>query len=241
MPAEEIERERGPILQELNMYEDTPMRHVGDLFESLLYGDHPLGWEIIGARENIKRFRRSDFVRYLTRAYVASNVVVGIAGNFDIEWAKKTIARDFSGMRVGKNPARKKIVEKQTSPAVFVQNKKTDQTHFLLGVRTFDFFHKDRYALSVLSGILGGGMSSRLFLAVRERRGLAYSVHTGVDAYHDAGYLATQCGVQHNNLTKTIRVILDEYHRLCEELVSDRELLKVKEHIKGSLGMPRVF
>lgn len=237
LPAEEIERERGPILQELNMYEDTPMRHVGDLFESLLYGDHPLGWEIIGARENIKRFRRSDFVRYLTRAYVASNVVVGIAGNFDIEWAKKTIARDFSGMRVGKNPARKKIVEKQTSPAVFVQNKKTDQTHFLLGVRTFDFFHKDRYALSVLSGILGGGMSSRLFLAVRERRGLAYSVHTGVDAYHDAGYLATQCGVQHNNLTKTIRVILDEYHRLCEELVSDRELLKVKEHIKGSLGM----
>lgn len=237
LPAEEIDRERGPILQELNMYEDTPIRHVCDVFESLLYGDQPLGREIIGTRENIRGFKRTDFIRYLNRAYVASNVVVGVAGNFDASWAKDTIGRSFSDMRTGKNPERKKIVEKQKAPAVFLQSKKTDQTHFMIGVRSFDFFHPDRYALSVLSTILGGGMSSRLFMAVRERRGLAYSVHTGTEAYHDAGYLSTQCGVEHENLEKTIAVILDEYKRIASEPVPEKELVKAKDHIKGSMAM----
>ncbi len=237
LPEEEIDRERGPILQELNMYEDTPVRHVGDVFEMLLYGDHPLGRDIIGTRENIKGFKRSEFLRYLNRAYVASNVVVGIAGNFDVEWAKRIIERDFFGMRTGKNPERKEIVERQKAPAVRLQTKKTDQTHFILGVRSFDFFHKDRHALAVLSTLLGGGMSSRLFMAVRERRGLAYSVHTGTDAYHDAGYLSTQCGVEHGNLEKTVAVILDEYKRIASEPVPEKELLKAKEHIKGSMAM----
>lgn len=237
LPAEEIDRERGPILQELNMYEDTPVRHIGDVFEQLLYGDHPLGRDIIGTRENIKGFKRADFIRYLDRAYVASNVVVGIAGNFDVAWAKSMIERDFAEMRTGKNPARKGIVEKQEAPAAVLQKKKTDQTHFIVGVRAFDFSHEDRYVLAVLSTLLGGGMSSRLFMAVRERRGLAYSVHTGTDMYHDAGYLATQCGVEHGNLEKTIEVILDEYRRIATELVPDKELLKAKEHIKGSMAM----
>ena len=237
LPAEEIDRERGPILQELNMYEDTPVRHIGDVFEMLLYGEHPLGRDIIGTHENIKGFKRADFIRYLNRAYVASNVVVGIAGNFDVAWAKEVIERNFSGMRTGKNPERKRIIERQKAPAIRLQKKKTDQTHFILGVRTFDFSHEDRYVLAVLSTILGGGMSSRLFMAVRERRGLAYSVHTGTDAYHDAGYLATQCGVEHENLEKTIRVILDEYRRIREEIVPEKELVKAKEHIKGSMAM----
>ncbi len=237
LPAEEIDRERGPILQELNMYEDTPVRHVGDVFEMLLYGDHPLGRDIIGTRENIKGFKRAEFLRYLNRAYVASNVVVGVAGNFDVAWAKGMIERSFADMRTGKNPERKGIVEKQKAPAVLLQTKKTDQTHFILGVRSFDFFHEDRHALAVLSTILGGGMSSRLFMAVRERRGLAYSVHTGTDAYHDAGYLSTQCGVEHENLEKTIEVILEEYKRIATELVPEKELLKAKEHIKGSMAM----
>lgn len=219
------------------MYEDTPVRHVGDVFEMLLYGEHPLGRDIIGTRENIKSFKRSEFIRYLNRAYVASNVVVGIAGNFDATWAKEIIERSFADMRTGKNPERKKITEKQKAPAVLLQSKKTDQTHFILGVRTFDFFHADRYTLAVLSTILGGGMSSRLFMAVRERRGLAYSVHTGTDAYHDAGYLSTQCGVEHGNLEKTIAVILEEYKRIATEAVPEKELLKAKEHIKGSMAM----
>jgi hypothetical protein len=136
------------------------------------------------------------------------------------------IERSFADMRTGENPERKGIIEKQKTPAVLLQTKKTDQTHFILGVRSFDFFHEDRHVLAVLSTILGGGMSSRLFMAVRERRGLAYSVHTGTDAYHDAGYLSTQCGVEHENLEKTIEVILEEYKRIATERVPEKELLK---------------
>ena len=237
LDAEEMNRERGPILQELNMYEDTPMRHIGDLFESLLYGDTPLGWEIIGTKENIRSFQRKDFIKYLNRAYVAGNVVVGIAGNFDPVWAKKVITKEFASLRTGTNPERKVIREKQKAPAVYVQTKKTDQTHMMLGVRTFDMYDDDRYALAILSTLLGGGMSSRLFMAVRERRGLAYSVHTMTEAFHDAGYLVTQCGVEHANLDETIRVILDEYKRISIELVEEKELSKAKEYIKGGMAM----
>ncbi len=234
---EEIERERGPILQELNMYEDTPMRHINDLWEMHLYGDHPLGWEIIGTKDNIKGFKRSDFMKYLKRGYVAGNVVVGVAGKMDPVKVKKEILKRFKNIRTGKQPVFKKIAEKQSKPGVFLQHKKTDQTHMLLGVRTYNMTHKDRYVLAVIATLLGGGMSSRLFMAVRERRGLAYSVHTSGENYHDAGYLATQCGVEHENLEKTIAVILDEYKRMANEKVEAEELSKAKEYIKGKLAM----
>ena len=234
---EEIDRERGPVLQELNMYEDMPMRHIGDLWELHLYGDTPLGWEIIGPKENLRRFMRADFIKYLKRGYVAENVVIGVAGNIDPKRVKKEIEKHFAGIRTGKRPVFKKNTKKQSVPEVFVQSKKTDQTQFILGVRTYDMFHPDRYVLSVLSTLLGGGMSSRLFMAVRERRGLAYSVHTMTEAFHDAGYLATQTGVEHENLEKTIAVILDEYRKVATEKVEASELKKAKEYIKGKLAM----
>lgn len=234
---EEIDREKGPILQELNMYEDTPVRHLNDLFELELYGDHPLGWEIIGTKPNLHAFKRVDFIQYLKRGYVAKNVVVGVAGKMDVTKLKKEIEKRFRSIRTGKKPTFQKAIEKQTKPHLFIQKKKTDQTHLLLGVRAYDMYHKDRFALSVLATILGGGMSSRLFMAVRERRGLAYSVHTGTESYHDAGYLATQCGVEHENLEKTIQVILDEYRRMSEEPVEADELTKAKEYIKGKMAM----
>lgn len=237
LEKEEIDRERGPILQEFNMYEDTPYRKVGEVFENLLYGDTPLGWDIIGPKDNIRSFRRRDFIRYWNRAYVANNIVVGVAGKFDPKKMRKLIERTFAHVKRGKLPVRKKIVERQKAPALLVKHKKTDQTHMVVGVRTFDWNHKDRYALAVLATLLGGGMSSRLFMAVRERRGLAYSVHTGVEHYHDAGYLATQVGVEHENLEKTLAVILDEYRRIRDELVPADELAKAKEHIKGATVM----
>ncbi len=234
---EEIDRERGPVIQELNMYEDTPMRHIGDLWELHLYGDHPLGWEIIGPKENLRRFQRQDFIKYLSRGYVAENVVIGVAGKIDPKKVKKEIEKHFAKIRTGKKPTFKKADDKQSKPGLYIQHKKTDQTHMILGVRSYDMYHKDRYVLSVLSTILGGGMSSRLFMAVRERRGLAYSVHTMVENYHDAGYLATQCGVEHENLEQTIRVILDEYRQIATELVDKEELKKAKEYIKGKMAM----
>ncbi len=237
LDQDEIDRERGTIIQEINMYEDMPMRKVAELWESHLYGDTPLGWDIAGPKENIRAFARRDFVRYMNRGYVGGNVVVGVAGNIDPKVVMKEISARFSVVRPGARPTFRKASDRQSAPGVFVQKKKTDQTHFLLGVRTFDLYHPDRFALSVLSAILGGGMSSRLFIEVRERRGLAYRVRTEVEAFHDAGYLATQCGVEHGNLEKTIAVILDEYRKIATEGVGEEELAKAKEYIKGGMAM----
>lgn len=234
---EEIKREKGPVLQELNMYEDMPPRHINDLWELHLYGDTPLGWEIIGTKENLHRFTRKDFMKYLARGYVAENVVVGVAGKVDPKKVLTAIKKHFAGIRTGKKPVFKKVKESQSKPGVFVQNKKTDQSHLIIGVRAYPMNHPDRYALAVLATVLGGGMSSRLWLAVRERRGLAYRVTTGVETYHDAGYLATQSGVEHENLEETIRVILDEYRKIASEKVGAEELLKAKDHMKGQMAL----
>ena len=237
LDKEEIDRERGTIIQEINMYEDIPMRRVGELFESHLYGDVSLGWDIAGPKENIKAFRRADFLRYMKRGYVADNVVVGIAGNIDTRAAMRAVRKAFAPIRTGEQPTFRKVKERQKYPGIFLQRKKTDQTHLVLGVRAFDRFHSDRYALSVLATILGGNMSSRLFIEVRERRGLAYNVRTGTELYHDAGYLATQCGVEHENLHGTIRVILDEYRKITSEKVDTEELSRAKEYLKGKMAM----
>lgn len=239
LEQEEIDRERGTILQEINMYEDMPARRVGEHFEKLLYGGHPLGREILGPKENIKSFTRKDFIKYLNRGYTVENVVIGVAGKISPKKVKREIEKHFAHIRTGKRPAFKKIKEQQSAPVISLHHKKTDQTHLIVGVRAYDMFHKDRFALAVLSTVLGGGMSSRLWIEVRERRGLAYNVSTGVDTYHDAGYLATQCGVEHENVEKTIAVILEQYRKIMAELVPDEELRKAKEYMKGhfALGM----
>ncbi len=237
LEQKEIDLERGAIIQEINMYEDMPMRRVSEIFEQQLYGDTPLGWDIAGPKENIHKFKRADFMRYMRRGYVSENVVVGVAGKFDPKRIRQEIEDRFLVLKEGKKPSFKKIAEKQKKSSVLVQYKKTDQTHFVVGVRTFDRYHKDRYVLAVLATILGGGMSSRLFMEIRENRGLAYSVHTGSEAYHDAGYMATQCGVEHKNLEEALRVVLDEYGKMAREEVSEKELSKAKEYIKGKMAM----
>lgn len=234
---EEIDRERGAILQEINMYEDAPARQIGDLWDQHIYGDHPLGRSTLGPKENIQSLMRRDFIKYLSRGYVAENVVVGVAGNIDPKKVKKEIERHFAKIRTGKKPVFKKMAEKQSKPEVFIKNKKTDQTHLLLGVRAYDMYHKDRYILSVLATILGGGMSSRLWMAVRERRGLAYHVSTYTESRHDVGYLTSYAGVENTNLEQTVKVILDEYKRIATEKVDTEELKRAKECIKGRLAM----
>lgn len=234
---DEIERERGTIIQEINMYEDMPARKVVDVWEEHLYGDTPLGWDIVGPKENIRAFKRKDFVKYMERGYVGGNVVVGVAGNIDPKKVMTEVRARFGAVKAGVRPEYKKASDRQSEPAVFIHKKKTDQTNFLLGVRTFDLYHPDRFALSVLSIILGGNMSSRLFIEVRERRGLAYRVRTEGESFHDAGYLATQCGVEHENLEKAISVILDEYRKIATEKVDPEELSRAKEYLIGKLAM----
>ena len=233
----EIDREKGTIVQELNMYEDAPMRSVSDVYDNLMYGKHALGREIIGYKKSINSFKRKNFIDYMNKFYLANDTVVCVAGKFDEKKVLGKIKKYFAVMDGGKKPAVKKVAEKQKKPMIAVKQKKTDQTHFILGVRAYPQEHPDRFALGILATILGGNMSSRLFIEVRERRGLAYSIHTDTDTYVDCGYLATQAGVDHGKLELTIKTILDEYKKIATEKVSEKELRNAKDYIRGKSVM----
>ncbi len=229
----EIDRERGPILQELSMYEDDPRRSVGEEFEKLLYGQHQMGRNIVGYKETIKQFARQDFVAYLKKHYVANETVICISGKFDEKEILKQLQQHFGGFEKGAQAKFKKVSDRQAAPGVHLKFKKTDQTHLILGARAYHQNHKDRWALSLLSVILGGNMSSRLFIEVRERRGLAYFVSTSVDTYQDCGYIGTQAGIEHKKLSQAIEVILNEYKKIATEKVSEKELQKAKDYVRG--------
>jgi predicted Zn-dependent peptidase len=147
------------------------------------------------------------------------------------------VTKIFSVVEPGQKAKCLKTKDIQKAPQIQVAHKKTDQTQMVVGVRAYDMHHKDRAVLSVLATLLGGGMSSRMFMEVRERRGLAYSVHTSADTFTDTGYLATQCGVEHENLEKALAVVMDEYRKITQELVGKEELQKAKESIKGRMAL----
>ena len=239
LEEKEIEKERGVILQEINMYEDTPMVQVGDVFEELLYSDQPAGWEVIGTKENIKSLKREDFLQYFRKNYTALNTVVCVAGNIDEREVVRKVEKAFGRMSKGLKGGKKKVIEKQAFPQVKIKKKKTDQCHLVLGVRAYDIFHPDRFALSVLANILGGTMSSRLFLSVRERLGLAYYISASYEGYSDSGYLAVRAGVDisQSKITKAIKTIIREIKKIREKGISSRELQKAKDNFRGKLAL----
>lgn len=233
----EIKKEKGAILQELNMYEDTPMRNVGNVFEELLYENSSLGRDIMGNKKTIHSFKRKAFINYMRRFYVANDTIICVAGKFNEKEILKQIEKYFFSMLKGRKPKIKKIVEKQQEAKVKIKFRKTDQTHLIIGNRAYNENHKNRFALSLISIILGGNMSSRIFTEVREKRGLAYYVNTSGDSYEDCGYIATQAGVEHKNLEETVKVILQEYKKIASKKVSEKELQKAKDYIKGKSVM----
>lgn len=231
---EEIKREKGVIIEELNMYRDNPMIYIEDVFENLLYGDQPAGWDIIGTKENILSFKRSDFLSYIKNQYGAQNMVVCLAGNLKTE-PLNLVKKYLGGLQPTKPNKKLAVQEKQIKPEIRTVYKKTDQTHLSLGVRTFSSGHKDEFILKILSIVLGGSMSSRLFINLREREGLAYYVRTSTEFYTDTGYLTTQAGVPVDKVEKAIKIILAEYDKLKNESVSPDELSRIKDMIKGKL------
>ena len=235
----EIEKERGVILQEINMYEDTPMIQAGDIFEELLYGDQPAGWEIIGTRENIKNLKRADFLKYLWENYTAPNTIVCVAGNIDEKCTVREVGRIFSRMRKEKLGEKPRTVEKQLKPQIKIKAKKTDQAHLVLGARAYDMFHPDRFTLSVMANILGGTMSSRLFLSVREKLGLAYYISSSYESYTDSGYLAVRAGVDTNQskIEKTVKTIINEIKKIRGKKVNLKELRKAKDNFRGKMAL----
>ncbi|OGZ33231.1 MAG: hypothetical protein A3I88_01260 [Candidatus Portnoybacteria bacterium RIFCSPLOWO2_12_FULL_39_9] len=233
LKEKEIEKERGVILEELNMYLDTPIKYVGDLWTDLLYGDQPAGWRVIGTKEAIKSVKRPWFVNYLKEHYLAKNTLITVAGKIDSNDTIKKIEKYFSKIKLGQPKTKLKVKEKQSRPEVLVHYKKTDQTHLYLGVRGYNIFHPDKYALGILATILGGYMSSRLWIRVREREGLGYYIRTGAETDTDSGYLATRAGIDNQRVDRAIKLILDEYKRIREKKVGLQELKKAKDNIKG--------
>lgn len=234
--SEEIKREKGVIVEEINMYLDTPIAYVKDLFETLLYGDQPAGWLIIGDKENIESVNRDKLLRYLNRQYVPSNAVVLVTGNIDDEAeGVKEVEEYFANVKKGDYLNKPSVKEIQDKPASLVHYKKTDQTHLCLGTRSYDLNSKDYFVLQVLASILGGGMSSRLFTEVREKRGLAYYVRCSSENYTDTGYLVAQAGVNNDKVSESIKIILSEFRKIKDKKVPAEELSKAKEFIKGKL------
>lgn len=231
----EIEKEKGVIVEEINMYEDMPQRHIHDLFMDLLYGDQPAGWNIAGTRELVKSMTQKHFVDYRAKHYVAKGTIVAVAGNFNEKKLIKDIEKSFSEISTAKKHSKNKVVESQSEPKIFIKDKKTDQTHLILGVRTFDIFHKDNAKLHVLNGVLGAGMSSRLFQKLRDEMGVGYYVRSGSDEYTDHGYLAVSTGVDKSRVIEVVKAILNELKRLATEDIPAHELAKAKELLVGNM------
>jgi predicted Zn-dependent peptidase len=233
----EINREKGVIIEELNMYLDTPTAYVGELWEKLLYGDQPAGWRIVGEKENILSFNRDKIVGYLDSHYSPSNTVICVAGAINEDKIKDQLENYFKNVKDRTPEQKVKVKENQKEPDLLVFDKKTDQTHFCLGVRGYSLTDKRRYALAVLAVILGGNMSSRLFIKVRERNGLAYHIHTSADNSTDSGYLVTQAGIDNKNLEKSVKLILEEYKDLRDKKITQKELQKAKDYLKGVMSL----
>ena len=233
----EIEKERGVIIEEINMYEDLPMRRVQEFFTNLLYGDQPAGWDIAGKKEIIRRINRNDFIEYQKNHYLGKSTTVVVTGNFNEKEAVKKIESAFSGIRTGKKIQKLKTVESQKSPRIFLKMKETDQAHLVVGVRAFDIFDKRKYAINLLADILGGGMSSRLFQKLREEMGAAYYVKSEADLLSDHGFLTVSAGVDNNKVSEAIKAVVEEFERLVKEPIEKEELQRVKDRCVGGLIM----
>jgi len=231
----EINRERGTILQELNMILDTPMSYVDDLWTDLLYGDQPAGWHLGGTKEVIQSVKRPQFIKYLKEHYSSQNTIVIVAGQITHGSAISKVKKYFKAINKQSVKDKLPVREKQHKTKSLIYYKKTDQAHLHLGVRSgYDIFHPDKYALGLLGVILGGNMSSRLWISVRERQGLAYYVSAGANTDTDTGYFVAKAGVDNQRIEKAIKTILGEYKKIAKQKVSPTELKKAKEYTMGT-------
>lgn len=236
-PAEELEKERGVIIEEINMYEDLPQSKVLDIFTEAFYGNHPMGKSVAGSKENIKKFTRDDFLKYHKKHYTASATTIVVAGNFKYAEVKKMIEGYFATTKKDSVVMPEKFSVTQTAPVSKVAFKETDQSHLVLGFRAFDMYDKKRPILSVLSAVLGGGMSSRLFTKMREELGICYYIKCGASLATDSGALVIRSGVGNGRLAEAITGILGEIRKVRDENISKRELDKVKNLIVSDIVM----
>ncbi len=231
----EIEKEKGPVIEEINMIEDTPMRKVPYALIELLYGDQPAGWDIAGPKEVVKRLTRDNLLKYKREHYVAKATTVVIAGAVDEKTALEKVKEAFAKIPVGDKSGKLRVEEKQSESQLSIEKKNLDQLHMAFGIRSYDVFDKRRYAADVLSDILGGGMSSRLFQIVREEMGAAYYIGAHHNELTDHGYLSIGVGTNNKLIVKVTNAIMNELEKLKDKQVGKKELQKSKDHMIGGM------
>ena len=236
----EMEREKGPIVEELRMYRDNPMMNIDNIFEDLMFEGCPLGRDIGGTPEHVLSYKRPDVLKYRAKYYCPSNMTIVVAGKVDSEIESK-ITRYFGKKKSSKSPS--KVFKpycfgpSKKEKRLVVNKKHTDQVQMMLGFPGFKYGASQNPAVGVMNTILGGSMSSRLFIEIRERRGLAYHVRSGDEQYRDAGYVFVRAGLEAKNINKAISVIKKEIEKISIKGVTERELSDAKTHVRGSLTL----
>ena len=234
---EELEKERNVIFQEINMREDNPRLKAQENLENIVFGDQPVGWNIAGSKKTVASIKREDIINYEAENYLSENMTVVAAGNFDKEKVFAKISRDFNFVKKGKNKSfiKAKIFQKETQ--VKISSKETDQTHLALAVRAYDMYDEKRYALDLLSTLLGGNSSSRLFSETREKLGLAYYVYSWSDQLRDCGYLGMAAGVPHDKLGAVVENIVSICSKIKKGDISSNDLDSAKSYLRGQTAL----
>ncbi len=229
----ELEREKGVIVEEINMYKDTPMYEIENVLEGAMWPKDALGRDIAGTKQSVTKFNREMFLDYINRHYQAPNMVLGISGKYEPGVFNNLVKQHWLKYPKKRYYGWRKALDKQASSRLKLQYKQTEQAHLSIGFKGFDYGDKRNAAQSVLSAILGGGMSSRLFMEVRERRGLAYYVRAGGGNYQDTGVFNIGSGVQVAKIEEALKVILAELKKIKDAPVGEKETQKAKEYLKG--------
>jgi predicted Zn-dependent peptidase len=237
LEASDVERERMVILEELKMYMDQPQDFVHSLFEQIMWPGHPLGRDIIGTVESVSKASREDLRSYIQGHYCLPNLVVGLAGALDVGRARDAVESRLALPDRGDGVAYLPAPGPLERPSVLLHRKDTEQAHICIGTRAVSYLDPDRHALDLLNTILGEGMSCRLFLEIRERRGLAYDVHSYSSKHSDTGYFAVYLGVDPGKAEEAVDAVLAELRQVAEQPVPDAELTKAREFTKGRLRL----
>lgn len=233
----ELDKERRVIVEEINMYRDSPQDWVGVLADETYWGDQPLGREVAGSRQSVEAITREALDGYRTAHYVPGNLVIAIAGDVELARAADTAQRLFGAWEAAPVPQWTPCVPPGDAPRVRLEQRKTEQTNLCLVTPGVAYSHPDYYAQALLNAILGEGMSSRLFVEVREQQGLAYEVSSSPASYHDTGCFYVYAGVEPRRAAPALRAILAELARLGAGLVPEDELARSKEYVKGRMAL----
>jgi predicted Zn-dependent peptidase len=230
----EMAREKKVIFEEINMVEDTPDDLVMELFAGAFWPGHPLGRSILGNKRSVGRLRREGLAEFFARVYQPRNIVIAAAGHLDHEKASRLVRRHFGDLRARRSPANGR--PPRVATRVVTRSKRDlEQVHICLGTRGYPQTHPDRYGCYILNTVLGGSMSSRLFQNIREKRGLVYSISSGVTAYSDSGLFSIYAGTSRESAREVIGLTVEEVRKLCGETLGEEELRRAKDHLRGSL------